>query len=117
MNKIQAVVRPEKVNEVVDALEQIGVLGLNITQVTGRGQQKGVEVSTGRGAQTHMITLLPKVKIETIVADSVTEQVVQTIISSARSGEEGVIGDGKIFVSPISEVIRVRTGERGEAAV
>ncbi len=117
MNKIQAIIRPEKVTEVIDALEKIGCVGLNTTQVNGRGQQVGVEVFTGRGAQTHMVTMLPKVKIETIVTEAMTDQVVETIVVSARSGEEGVIGDGKIFISPITEVIRVRTGERGETAV
>ncbi len=113
MKKIEAILRPEKVNVVKDALVEVGVSGLTTTPVTGRGAQRGV-VHQGRGGQSVVIDMLPKVKLETVVQDADVEVVCDTIIKAAHTNE---IGDGKIFISPVEEVIRVRTGERGEGAV
>jgi nitrogen regulatory protein P-II 1 len=88
-------------------------VGLNIVNVTGRGVQKGI-VHTGRGGEEYRVDMLPKSKIELVVRDADTEKVISTIIEASRTG---AIGDGKIFVSPVSDAIRVRTGERGDAAI
>jgi len=113
MKKIEAIIRPEKLNEVKGALEQAGFVGLNIVHVTGRGAQKGI-VHGGRGGETYTVDMLPKLKIEVVVKDADAERAVATILSSARTGN---IGDGKIFIVPVEDAVRVRTGERGEVAV
>ena len=113
MNKIEAIIRPEKLTAVKDALADAGFVGLNMVPVTGRGTQRGV-VHQGRGGQSVVIDMLPKTKLEMVVKDGDTERVCEIIIDAARTGE---IGDGKIFVSSVSEIIRVRTGERGETAL
>lgn len=113
MKKIEAIIRPEKLNDVKSALEAGGFLGLNIVQVTGRGAQKGI-VHSGRGGETYTVDMLPKLKIEVVVKDADADRAVETIISAARTGN---IGDGKIFIMPVEEAVRVRTGERGEIAV
>ncbi len=116
MIKIEAVIRPERINVVVDALVEAGCGGYHVANVTGKGTQQGVEVFTGRGATTTTRAALPKTVVTTVVNDSLKEAVVAAIIEAAKSGEGGQIGDGKIFISPVIEVIRVRTGERdGEA--
>jgi nitrogen regulatory protein P-II 1 len=113
MKKIEAIIRPEKLNDVKDALEAVGCLGLNIVHVTGRGVQKGI-VHGGRGGETYTVDMLPKLKIEVVVKDADAGKVVDTIMGAARTGN---IGDGKIFVMPVEDAIRVRTGERGDVAV
>lgn len=117
MIKIEAIVRPDRINIVIDALDAVGCRGFNVQNVNGRGQQQGVEVFTGRGATTATRTSLPKALITTVVQDADKDKIIDAILNSARSSEEGAIGDGKIFVSAVSEVIRVRTGERDEAAL
>ena len=117
MIKIEAVIRPERVNPVVDALIDAGCGGYHVANVSGKGTQQGVEVFTGRGATTTTRAALPKSIITTVVSASMKDAVVNAIIEAAKSGEEGQIGDGKVFVSPVSEVIRVRTGERDSAAL
>jgi nitrogen regulatory protein P-II 1 len=117
MIKIEAIVRPERISAVVEALDGAGCGGYNYVNVTGRGNQQGVEVFTGRGATTTRRTALPKVLITTVVDDAKKETVIEAIIGAARSEGEGNIGDGKIFISPISEIVRVRTGERDAAAL
>ena len=117
MIKIEAVVRPERVNPVVDALIDAGCGGYHVANVSGKGTQQGVEVFTGRGATTTTRAALPKSIVTTVVVESLKDAVVAAIIEAAKSGEEGQIGDGKSFVSPISEVIRVRTGEKDGAAL
>jgi nitrogen regulatory protein PII len=112
MVKIEAIVRPEKVNDVTSALEAIGCGGFHFVNVTGQGQQRGVEVFTGRGAALTHRSSLPKTLLVTVVPEDQKEQVLDTIVSSARSSEEGAVGDGKIFVSAVAEVVRVRTRER-----
>lgn len=113
MKKIEAIVRPEKLHDVKEALDDLGFHGMNFTQVTGRGAQRGI-VHQGRGGETVTVDLLPKVKMEVVVPDMAVERVIDAIIRAARTGN---IGDGKIFVTPVEEAIRVRTGERGEVAV
>ena len=113
MQKIEAIIRPEKLDDVKNALTAAGVAGLNIVHVTGRGVQRGV-VHVGRGGETYEVDMLPKVKIEVVVPDAKVDKIVDTICDAAQTGR---IGDGKLFVIPVSDVIRVRTRERGEAAL
>ncbi len=113
MKKIEAIIRPEKLDSVKSALEAAGFLGLNIFHVTGRGVQKGI-VHSGRGGETYTVDMLPKLKIEVVAKDADAEKVIETIINTAKTGN---IGDGKIFVTTVEEAIRVRTGERGEDVV
>ena len=117
MIKIEAVIRPERVNPVVDALIDAGCGGYHVANVSGKGTQQGGEGFTGRGATTTTRAALPKSIITTGVSASMKDAVVNAIIEAAKSGEEGQIGDGKIFVSPVSEVVRVRTGERDSSAL
>ena len=113
MNKVEAIVRPERLEIVKEALAASGFVGLNIVNVTGRGVQKGI-VHTGRGGEEYRVDMLPKAKIELVVRDGDTDKVVNLIVQASRTG---AIGDGKIFVSPVADAIRVRTGERGETAI
>ena len=117
MIKIEAIVRPERINLVTDALEEVGCGGFHLFNVNGRGRQKGVEVFTGRGGGTAVRTSLPKTLLVTVVPDEMQEAVVDAIIETARSNDEGAIGDGKIFISEVKDAIRVRTRERGAAAI
>ena len=114
MNKIEAIIRPEKVTTVKDALTEIGLVGLNVAHVTGRGVQRGVTAAGPRGVGSYAIDMLPKVKLELVVSDENTQRAIDTIIHKARTGD---IGDGKIFVTPVADAIRVRTGERGDEAL
>jgi nitrogen regulatory protein P-II 1 len=114
MKKIEAIIKPQKLDEVKEALHALGVQGLTVTEVQGFGRQKG-KVETYRGSQVGA-TFVSKVKVEAVVADAMAEKVVTTIVGAARSNG-GQIGDGKIFVSDVAEVVRIRTGERGEVAV
>ena len=113
MNKIEAIIRPERLDVVKEALAKGGYLGLNIVHVTGRGAQKGI-VHAGRGGQAYTVDMLPKLRLEVVVSDDDTEKVVQIIVEAARTGN---IGDGKIFVIPVTDAVRVRTGERGDVAL
>ena len=112
MKKIDAVVKPFKLDEVREALSEIGVSGLTVTEVKGFGRQKG-HTELYRGAE-YVVDFLPKVKIEVVVADTILEQAIEAIIKAARTGK---IGDGKIFVYEVAEAIRIRNGDRGDAAV
>ncbi len=113
MKKIEAIIRPEKLDEVKHALSEKGYVGLNIVGVTGRGVQKGI-VHAGRTGQAYSVDMLPKVKMEIVVNDKNAEDVVSIIQKSAWTGN---IGDGKIFILPVDDAIRVRTNERGDVAV
>lgn len=113
MKKIEAIIRPEKLHEVKEALARAGFVGLNVTSVSGRGVQKGVTRS-GRGAQVQTVDMLPKLKLEVVVNDAAAERAIQAIVKAAWTGE---IGDGKIFILPVEDAVRVRTGERGNIAV
>ena len=112
MKKIEAIIKPFKLDEVKDALNAIGIAGLTVTEVKGFGRQKG-HVELYRGAE-YDVAFIPKVKIELVVADSIADKVVTTIQEKAKTGK---IGDGKIFLTKIEEIIRIRTGERGETAI
>ncbi|CCO08041.1 P-II family nitrogen regulator [Desulforamulus hydrothermalis] len=112
MTKIEAIIRPGKLEEVKEALNKLGIHGMTVCQVMGCGHQKG-RTEVYRGAE-YSINLLPKVKVEIIIDDRWADACVKAIAETARSGE---IGDGKIFVYPVSNVIRIRTGEQGEAAI
>ena len=113
MQKIEAIIRPEKLDPVKDALSDAGFAGMNIVHVTGRGVQRGI-VHMGRGGETFTVDMLPKVKIDVVVKDTDVEKVVNLICDAAARGN---IGDGKIFVMPVTNAIRVRTNERGDDAV
>ena len=112
MKKIEAIIKPFKLDEVKSALSKIGVQGLTVSEVRGFGRQKGHKEQY-RGAE-YTIDFVPKVKVEVVVGDAAVAGVIDAITRAARTGE---IGDGKIFVSTLEEVIRIRTGERGESAV
>ena len=114
MLKIEAIFRPERVNTVVAALLEAGVTGLHYQNITGQGQQQGVEVVTSRGGQSTTRSAVPKTLLVTVIPDSKKDVVLDAIVTSTRSGE---IGDGKIFITTVDEVIRVRTGEHGETAL
>lgn len=112
MKKIEAIIKPFKLDEVKEALQQINIKGMTITEVKGFGRQKG-HTEIYRGAE-YVIDFIPKVKLELILDDAQVPQVLKTIQESVRTGK---IGDGKIFVLPVEEVIRIRTGEAGSAAI
>jgi nitrogen regulatory protein P-II 1 len=112
MKKIEAIIKPFKLDEVKDALNAIGVQGMTVTEVKGFGRQKG-HVELYRGAE-YDISFIPKVKIEAVVAADMVDKAVATIEAKAKTGK---IGDGKIFVSVVESVVRIRTGETGESAI
>lgn len=112
MKKIDCIVRSNKIEEVKSALEEAGIFGLTTEPVRGHGRQQG-RTELYRGS-TYSINLLPKARIEVIVSDEQVERAIDAIVAAARTGE---IGDGKIFISDVIDVIRIRTGERGEAAL
>ena len=112
MKKVDAVIKPFKLDEVKEALNEIGIQGITVSEVKGFGRQKG-HTELYRGAE-YVVDFIPKIKLEIIVRDDVVAKVVQTIEQAAKTGR---IGDGKIFVSPVDEVVRIRTGERGEEAL
>ena len=112
MKKIEAIIKPFKLDEVREALSALGVSGLTVTEVKGFGRQKG-HTELYRGAE-YVVDFLPKVKIELVVADTMVDTAIESIVKAARTGK---IGDGKIFVSDVAQVIRIRTGETGETAV
>lgn len=112
MKKIEAIIKPFKLDEVREALTEVGITGMTVTEVKGFGRQKG-HTEIYRGAE-YAVDFLPKIKLELVLPDQLAEQAVETIIQAAHSGK---IGDGKIFVSEIEQAIRIRTGERDDAAV
>ena len=112
MKKIDAIIKPFKLDEVKEALNEIGIQGITVSEVKGFGRQKG-HTELYRGAE-YVVDFIPKIKLEIIVRDDVVPKVVETIEQAAKTGR---IGDGKIFVSPVDEVVRIRTGERGDDAL
>jgi nitrogen regulatory protein P-II 1 len=112
MKKIEAIIKPFKLDDVKEKLMEIGVQGMTVSEVKGFGRQKG-HTEIYRGAE-YVIDFVPKIKIEIIIEDNMASKVVETIEKSARTGK---IGDGKIFVLPVEEAIRIRTGEKGESAI
>lgn len=113
MVKVECILRPSKIAEVKDALSNLGVHGMTVSEVIGCGFQKGHVDDMNWNTELN-INLLPKIKVELVVSDDVVEEVISVIIKVAKTGE---IGDGKIFTSPISNAIRIRTGERGDSAI
>ena len=112
MRKIEAIIKPFKLDEVKEALHGIGIQGMTVTEVKGFGRQKG-HTELYRGAE-YVVDFLPKIKVEIVVGDEMADKVVEAVSGAANTGR---IGDGKIFVQPVEEVIRIRTGERGGEAV
>ena len=112
MKEIVAIIRPNKLDEVKDALEELGCHGMTVTEVKGRGRLLGITESY-RGSD-YRIDMLPKTRLEIVVADEQVDNVIDKIVKTAQTGD---IGDGKIFISPVEEVVRIRTGERGNEAV
>jgi nitrogen regulatory protein P-II 1 len=112
MKKIEAIIKPFKLDEVREALSELGVSGLTVTEVKGFGRQKG-HTELYRGAE-YVVDFLPKIKIEVVVAASLLDTAVEAIVKAANTGK---IGDGKIFITPVEQVIRIRTGETGESAI
>ena len=112
MKKIEAVIKPFKLDEVREALSEVGITGLTVTEVKGFGRQKG-HTELYRGAE-YVVDFLPKIKVEVVVGEAIVEQAIEAIIKAARTGK---IGDGKIFVSEVERVVRIRTGETGDQAV
>ncbi len=112
MKKVEIIIKPFKLDDVKEALHSIGVQGMTVTEVKGFGRQKGHK-EIYRGAE-YLVDFLPKIKIETVVLASLVDQVIEKVIAAARTG---TIGDGKIFVTPIESVVRIRTGERDADAI
>ena len=112
MKKLEVIIKPFKLDEVKDALQEVGIQGITITEVKGYGRQKG-HTELYRGAE-YVVDFLPKLKIEIVLADDLVDGAVDAILRSAATGR---IGDGKIFILPVEEVIRIRTGERGSDAI
>jgi nitrogen regulatory protein P-II 1 len=112
MKKIEAVIKPFKLDDVKDALHEVGVVGMTVTEVKGFGRQKG-HTELYRGSE-YTIDFLPKVKVEVVVTEAMVDKVVAVICTAAKTGS---IGDGKVFVLPMGEAVRIRTGETGEAAI
>ena len=112
MKKIEAIIKPFKLDEVREGLSEVGITGLTVTEVKGFGRQKG-HTELYRGAE-YVVDFLPKIKLEIVVADDAVEPAIEAIIKAAHTGK---IGDGKIFVTPVEQVIRIRTGETDENAV
>jgi nitrogen regulatory protein PII len=112
MKKIEAIIKPFKLTEVKDALNELGIQGMTVTEVKGFGRQKG-HTEIYRGSE-YTVDFLPKIKIETVLADAQVKAAVEAIVKAAKTGK---IGDGKVFVSTVDEAIRIRTDERGESAV
>lgn len=112
MKKIEAIIRPFRIDDVREALAEIGVKGMTLTEVKGYGRQKG-HTELYRGSE-YQIDFLPKIKLEVVVPDRMEDQVVETILKTARTGQ---VGDGKIFIYNVEDAVRVRTGEAGESAL
>jgi nitrogen regulatory protein P-II 1 len=112
MKKVECIIRPQRLEDVKNALDEVGVYGLTVTEVRGCGQQKGI-TERYRGIE-YTVTLHPKLKLEMVLTDEVVEAAIAAIVEAARTGE---IGDGKIFISEVSEAVRIRTQERGNQAL
>ena len=117
MIRIDAIIKPERVNLVLEAMSEAGCTGFTYSNVTGKGNQDGVEVFTGRGSSTQNRSSVPKVLVTAVTEKSNQKKVVDAIVAAAKTSDEGQIGDGKIFISEVSDVIRVRTGESGNKAL
>jgi nitrogen regulatory protein P-II 1 len=112
MKKIEAIVRPHLLEAVKSALQEVGVIGMTVSEVKGYGRQKG-HTETYRGSE-YKVELVPKVKVEVVLSDELTESAVDAVLKTAKTGK---FGDGKVFISPLEDVVRIRTGEHGEQAL
>jgi nitrogen regulatory protein P-II 1 len=112
MKKIEAIIKPFRLDDVKNELQSIGISGMTITEVKGHGRQKGHK-EIYRGAE-YNVDLIPKIKLEVVIPDSMTDRVVESIMKTARTGK---IGDGKIFIMPVDDIVRIRTGETGDVAI
>jgi len=112
MKKIEAIIKPFKLDEVKEALNELGIKGITVSEVKGFGRQKG-HTELYRGTE-YVVDFLPKIKMEIVVKEEMVARVVETVVETAKTGK---IGDGKVFVTPVDEVVRIRTGERGEDAI
>ena len=112
MKKIEAIIKPFKLDEVREGLSEVGITGLTVTEVKGFGRQKG-HTELYRGAE-YVVDFLPKIKVEVVLADDIVDQAVEAIVKAAHTGK---IGDGKIFITPLDEVVRIRTDEHGDSAL
>lgn len=112
MKKIEAIIKPFKLDEVKEALSEIGIQGITVSEVKGFGRQKG-HTELYRGAE-YVVDFIPKIKMEIVVGDDIVSKVVETLVEAAKTGR---IGDGKVFVTPVDEIVRIRTGEKGEDAI
>ncbi len=117
MISIEAIIRPERIHEVTQALEDAGCQGFYYVNVTGEGQQRGVEVFVGRGGHMARRHSVPKTLVRTVIHDDMKDAVIAAIVGAARSPGSGEIGDGKIFVTPVLDAVRVRTGEHSDEAI
>ena len=115
LKKIEAIIREDKVNDVRDALKQIGIMGMNVFEIRGRGRQGGIVLSGRSGS--YVVDMLPKMQLNIVLSEHNLNATIEAIIKAAKTGEEGEAGDGLIFVLPVEEIIRIRTGERGHEAV
>ena len=112
MKKLEAIIKPFKLEEVKESLAELGIEGMTVTEVKGFGRQKG-HTETYRGSE-YTVEFVPKVKVEVVIPDGLVDQVIEAVIKAAKTGQ---FGDGKVFVTSLAEVVRIRTGERGEAAL
>ena len=112
MKKVEAIIKPFKLDEVKEALSEVGITGMTISEVKGFGRQKG-HTELYRGAE-YVVDFIPKIKVELVLPDELVEKAVETIVNAARTGR---IGDGKVFIYPVEDAVRIRTGEKGESAL
>jgi nitrogen regulatory protein P-II 1 len=115
LKKIEAIIREDKLGDVKDALRAIGIMGMNVSEVRGQGRQGGIVLSGRSG--TYTVDLLPKLQLNIVLSEHNVDETVKAIVAAARSGESGEAGDGLIFIVPVEEVVRIRTGERGGDAL
>ncbi len=115
LKMIEAIIREDKLNDVKEALRSIGIMGMNVAEIRGHGRQGGIVLSGRSGS--YQVDLLPKIQINIVLSEDNVDETVETIVTSARSGANGEAGDGLIFILPVEEVVRIRTGERGHDAV
>jgi nitrogen regulatory protein P-II 1 len=115
LKKIEAIIREDKLNDVKEALRAIGIVGMNCFEIRGHGRQGGIKLSGRSGS--YQVDMLPKIQLNIVLSDHNLEETVKTLVAAAKTGESGEAGDGLIFVYPVDEVVRIRTGERGHEAV
>lgn len=115
LRKIEAIIREDKLNDVKDALRSIGIVGMNIFEIRGHGRQGGIVLSGRSGS--YQVDLLPKIQLNIVLSEHNLDETVNTIVKAAKTGTDGEVGDGLIFIYPVEEVVRIRTGERGHDAV